>query len=99
MILPTNLLQAPLVLCFDLKETQALTEAVKRILGKYPNAALVCFDVPCAAVVDYVNETVNVYRWYVYKSPKACIEEYNVIGILCGSDREFPELDRRVMRC
>ena len=99
MTLPTDLLRAPLVLCFDLKETQALIDAVKRILTKYPNAALVCFDVPCAAVVDYVNGAVNIYRWFVYKSPKACIAEYNVIGILCGSDRSFPDLDRRVMRC
>ena len=94
------LASSPSVLCFDLQDATETRSAIERIVKKYPEPYLLAFDVPTYTVLYGINSDINFYvARFIYKKPEACVSEYNVIGILCGSDRAFPNVDRRVMRC
>ena len=94
MVLSINL-NPPLVLCFDIKPTDAFFRAVGGIMRKYPEAALATFDREAQEVAKEVHN-IGVFHFSI--SPKDCTQRYEVLGVLCGSDRAF-KTDRKVMRC
>lgn len=88
------------VLCFDLQDTPATAQAIERIAKKYPLPFMLAMDVPTYGVLMQLSETIEFFTMeHSYRPISACLEIYDVIGILCGSDRAFPDVDRRVMRC
>lgn len=92
--------ESPMVLCFDITCQKSFDDALGRVAQKYPDVIAAVFlgeDWPVMLSIKQARDDINI--WWFYKSPKDCVREYNVVGILCGSDREFPELDRKVMRC
>lgn len=87
-------LNPPLVFCFDLKPTDSFYRAVRGIRSKYPQAALATFDKASQSVAKTIVE-VAVFHFSI--SPKDCSSRYEVLGILCGSDRTL-KTDKKVMR-
>ncbi len=88
------------VLCFDLTDTDATSQAIKRIARKYPLPFMLAMDPETYRVLYDLSATVDIFTMnHTYRPINACLEIYDVIGILCGSDRAFPDVDRRVMRC
>lgn len=88
------------ILCFDLTDTDATVQAIKRIASKYPLPFMLAMDHETYRVLYDLSSTVDIFAMmHTYRPISACLEIYDVIGILCGSDRAFPEVDRRVMRC
>lgn len=88
------------ILCFDLTDTDATSQAIKRIASKYPLPFMLAMDVPTYGVLYGLSTTEMFFTMqHTYRPINACLDIYNVVGVLCGSDRAFPELDRRVMRC
>lgn len=91
---------SPMVLCFDIENQESFDAAINKIVKKYPDLIAAVFlpgNWPVMLSVKHHCDDINIL-WF-YKSPNDCIREYNVVGIVCGSDREFPELDKKVMRC
>lgn len=88
------------VLCFDLTDTDATVRAIERIASKYPLPFMLAMDTDTYRVLYNLSDTVDIFAMtHTYRPISACLEIYDVIGILCGSDRAFPDVDRRVMRC
>lgn len=94
-----DIFRARLVICFDLLNRQSFIRATLRIQSKYPDVAFGAFDDATKEMLDSAYPDAVFNAWLIHSAPLMCIEKYNVIGILCGSSRDFPELDRRVMRC
>ena len=88
------------VLCFDLSDTSRTLDAIRRISRKYPLPFMLAMDVPTYGVLYDLSATEMFFAMqHSYRPINACLDIYNVVGVLCGSDRAFPDLDRRVMRC
>lgn len=88
------------VLCFDLSDTSRTLYAIRRIARKYPLPLMLAMDVPTYGVLYDLGATEMFFAMrHSYRPINACLDIYNVVGVLCGSDRAFLELDRRVMRC
>lgn len=87
------------VLCFDLSDTSQTLDAIRRISRKYPLPFMLAMDVPTYKVLYDLSAMEMFFAMqHSYRPINACLDIYNVIGVLCGSDREFPDLDRKVMR-
>lgn len=88
------------VLCFDLHDTPATLQAIRRISTKYPLPFMLAMDADTYRVLYDLSDTEDFFAMtHTYRPINACLDIYDVIGILCGSDREFPNVDRKVMRC
>ena len=85
----------PVVICYDVQDTPKLRAAIKALFQKYPNITLACVDYACYISFQDIAK-VHVMR-YPYMAEYGR-EKYNVIGILCGSDRVFADDGLKVMR-
>lgn len=85
----------PVVMCYDLQDTDRLYAAVSALFKKYPNATLACFDRGCYVSLQDVQKINVLFSPFMDKEVR---KKYNVIGILCGSDRVFPNDGLKVMR-
>ena len=93
-ILP-HLLGGPVVLCYELEDTPRLRSAIAALFKKYPNITLACVDHSWQIALE------DERRVNVLISPfmdRDIRKNNNVIGILCGSDRVFPDDGLKVMR-
>lgn len=95
MTLLPHLSNGPVVMCYDIQDTAKLNAAITALFKKYPNVTLACFDTECYVSLQDERQVNVLFSPFMDKYIR---EKYNVIGILCGSNRMFPDDGLKVMR-
>lgn len=90
-----HLSNGPVVACYDIQDTPRLRSAISALFKKYPNITLACFETECYVCLEG-DSRINVL--FSPGMSDYVQEKYNTIGILCGSDRLFPDEGLKVMR-
>ena len=85
----------PIVLCYDLAPTEKLRSSIAALFKKYPDITLACFETEC---YECLREEAKISVLFSPGMSEYLCEKYRVIGILCGSDRLFPDDRLKVMR-
>lgn len=88
------------VLCAGLEDTPKTVKAIRSIAKKYPLPFMLASDLQSYSTLLRISETEYFFTIdHTHRPEIACLDIFDVIGILCGDDREFPGIDRKIMRC